>query len=221
MEPQTKISLRCPSCYHIGVFMPFLWSKDKVVSDLELLAAPSTKGPYRTPPPVATSFILGQRCCPNEKCQSHIFFIWDVQKRKVMAFPSERLDFDGTDIPKPIAAALEEAITCHANCCFVAAGIMVRKTLELLCADRNAEGGNLKERIKSLGSVVVLPVELLKGIDDLRLLGNDAAHVESTVYTSIDQEEIEIAIAISKEVLKAVYQYANLVSKLSSRKKPS
>ena len=50
---------------------------------------------------------------------------------------------------------------------------MVRKTLEELCRDRQAQGPNLKDRIKALGTKVVLPTELLDGLDDLRLLGND------------------------------------------------
>jgi hypothetical protein len=53
----------------------------------------------------------------------------------------------------------------------VASAIMVRKTLEELCKERNATGPNLKERIKALGTKVVLPEDLLVGLDDLRLLG--------------------------------------------------
>jgi hypothetical protein len=116
-------------------------------------------------------------------------------------------------------AALEEAITCHANQCFVASAIMVRKTLEELCFDRLATGPNLKDRIKALGANVVLPVDLLSGLDDLRLLGNDAAHIESQEYAKVDQEEVEVAIDVTKEVLKAVYQYSALVDRLKALKK--
>jgi len=37
-------------------------------------------------------------------------------------------------IPASLTKALEEAITCHANVCFIASAIMVRKTLRLSCA---------------------------------------------------------------------------------------
>jgi hypothetical protein len=60
----------------------------------------------------------------------------------------------------------------------------------------------------------VIPAELLAGIDDLRLLGNDAAHIESTVYDKLGKEEVEAAIEFAKEVLKALYQYSALLSKL-------
>ena len=96
---------------------------------------------------------------------------------------------------------------------------MVRKTLEELCRDRGAQGDNLKKRITNLGAKVVLPNELLEGLDDLRLLGNDAAHIESQQFNQIGQEEIEIGIDFTKEVLKATYQYSALLSKLKGLKK--
>ncbi len=96
---------------------------------------------------------------------------------------------------------------------------MVRKTLEELCRERGAPGDNLKDRIRSLRNRIVLPEELLTGLDDLRLLGNDAAHVESQVYGQIGQEEVEVGIEFTKEVLKAVYQYSTLVNRLKALKK--
>ena len=93
------------------------------------------------------------------------------------------------------------------------------ETLELLCSDRGAQGGNLKERITALGTKVVLPAELLAGLDDLRLLGNDAAHIESKEYDQVGQEEVEVGIEFTKEVLKAVYQYSSLLTRLRALKK--
>ena len=114
---------------------------------------------------------------------------------------------------------MEEAVTCHANHAFIAAAIMVRKTLEELCRDRGVSGRNLKERIKALGLSAILPAELFGGLDDLRLLGNDDAHVESTMCDTVGSEEVEIALEFTKEVLKAVYQYSTLVAKIRSLKK--
>jgi len=116
-------------------------------------------------------------------------------------------------------SALEEAITCHANECFVAAAIMVRKTLEELCRERSAQGKDLKERIRDLGTKIVLPRELLDGLDDLRLLGNDAANIESREYDKVGKEEVEIGIEFTKEVLKATYQYSALLNRLRGLKK--
>jgi hypothetical protein len=162
--------------------------------------------------------IFGQRCCPNPQCRAHVFII-RFPDGTLITYPPERLDFDATNISARVVATFEEAITCHATNCFVAAAIMVRKTLEELCQDRGANGSTLKERLRELGNRIVLPKELLDGLDDLRLLGNDAAHIESQEYTKVGREEVEVGIEFAKEVLKAVYQYSSLLDKLRSLKK--
>src|SRR5206468_3857764 len=124
------------------------------------------------------------------------------------------------NVPAAVANAITEAVTCHAHECFIAAAIMVRKTLEELCRDRAAHGDNLKQRLKNLATKIVLPQELLDGLDDLRLLGNDAAHIESEEFNKVGREEVEIGIEVAKEVLKAVYQYSTLLSRLRSLKRP-
>jgi len=147
-----------------------------------------------------------------------VFFVFQAGK-VAESFPAETLDFDATNIPATVQSAFEEAIKCHAQSCFVASAIMVRKTLEELCRDRGAAGGNLKERIKALGTKVVLPQELLDGLDALRLLGNDAAHIESQEYAKVGKEEVEVGIEFAKEVLKAVYQYSALLARLRGLQK--
>src|SRR5207249_2188342 len=132
----------------------------------------------------------------------------------VHTFPYLRIDFDKTNIPPKVLSALEEGIACHANQCYVASAIMIRKALDLLCTDRGAIGANLKERIGSLKSKILVPADLLDGMDDLRLLGNDAAHIESQVFDAVGKEEVEIAIEFTKEIMKAVYQYSSLLAKL-------
>jgi hypothetical protein len=197
----SPISLRCPGCRQIGTF-------DKI-----LQFDPQIAGDGRT-------VIVGLRLCPNTSCKTLIFFAWDIPSGKVLVtYPPERLDFDPTNIPASITRALEEAITCHANECFIASAIMVRKTLEELCHERGATGGNLKERLRGLGTKVILPPELLDGLDDLRLLGNDAAHIESQEFNAVGKEEVEIGIEFAKEVLKAVFQYSDLLAKLRSLKR--
>ena len=62
----------------------------------------------------------------------------------------------------------------------------------------------------------MIPKALIEGMDHLRILGNDAVHVEAKVFESIGSTEIEIAIEFTKELFKAIYQYSNLLNKLAS-----
>jgi len=131
-------------------------------------------------------------------------------------YPAQRIDFDPKDIPERIVTSFTEALSCHAQNIHVAAAIMIRRTLEELCEDKKATGNTLKDRIGALQSSVVLPKELFEALDDLRLLGNDAAHIEAKTYDSIGAAEIEVGIELTKEILKAVYQLNKMVSRLRS-----
>jgi Domain of unknown function (DUF4145) len=196
----TKVRLRCPFCRHLGTL-------DQVT--------PNDCGTVGKD----ANIYFGIRRCPNLDCLALIFVIYNHSLIPITSYPAARLDFDATNIPAAVSKSMEEAVACHAAECFIASAIMVRKTLEELCLDRGATGANLKERIKALQAKILIPQELLDGADDLRLLGNDAAHIGSQEFNQVGKEEVEIGIEFAKEVLKAVYQYSALLQKLRSLKK--
>ena len=187
-----KVVHTCPYCKNQAVFFP-------IGTDIQ----------------ISQKYCCGQRVCPS--CKGHVFvtFEWSELYR---AYPPLRIDFDSTDIPASVVTTFSEALSCHAQNCFVSAAIMVRRTLEEICEDRGATGGNLKARVSSLKGKVVLPDELFEAMDELRLLGNDAAHIEARTYEKIGTEELETAIEFTKEIMKGVYQYKGLLSKLRSLK---
>ena len=196
-KPNT-INIRCPKCSKEGAFGgagvdDVAWSNEQAK--------------------------VGIRRCPNTECHEGIFVESDAQQQLTKTYPAEILDFDDSNLPGPISASLQEAIQCHGIQCFKATAIMVRRTLEELCADKKAEGKNLQERISALSSTILVPAELLQAAQDIRLLGNDAAHLEARVYDEIGEEEVEVAIELTKELLKAVYQYGSLVDRLKALKK--
>ena len=97
--------------------------------------------------------------------------------------------------------------------------MLVRRTLEQICADKNATGQDLFARLRALKAIVVLPNELFEALDELRLLGDDAAHIESKDYDNVGKDEVTIAISLTKEILKALYQLDSPVDKLRGLKK--
>lgn len=143
----------------------------------------------------------------------------DSFERLLYSAPAETLDFDTSSLPERVLNSMTEAASCFSNGCYIAAAIMIRKTLEEVCHDRGATGPNLKERIQRLGQSVILPAELLDGLDSLRLLGNDAAHLESQTFTQVGRDEVEISFDVAKEVLKSVYQYRDLIGRLDAFKR--
>lgn len=188
------VSLRCPHCNHEAIFR-------QIGEDLFL----------------GQNIYCGQRACPEESCKGHIFVVFDGNNL-VKSYPPIRIDFDKENIPTQVINTFEEALDCHANEAFIASAIMVRRTLEEICSDKSAQGSTLKARLKDLRSKIVIPQELFDAMDDLRILGNDAAHVEARDFSKISSEELNIAIELTKEILKALYQYSGLLGRLKNLK---
>jgi hypothetical protein len=203
-----RINLRCPECHRLGTL--------DTLGDIQDIAVfPVAIGNQ--------SLLLGHRRCPNPACQLliQVRYIYESEGgvNLLESYPAERLDFDADSIPEPIVNALEEAITCHAQGCYFAAAIMVRKTVEELCHLQGTKGKTLQERIRDLKTKVLIPPDMLEGIDNLRLLGNDAAHIELKNFDGIGPEEVEVGILLSKELLKIVYQSSMLSDRLKALKK--
>ncbi|WP_421739837.1 DUF4145 domain-containing protein [Caulobacter sp.] len=193
-----KVSIRCPGCGQNGTFESISGTKDT-----------SWDGGYSS---------AGIRVCPNSSCGTVASIFVDNGVLDNI-YPVALIDFDSKSLPKVIKNSLEEAIACHGAKAYRASALMVRRVLEELCEDRGAKGSNLDARLKSLGTTIVIPQSLLDAANELRLLGNDAAHIESKNYDAITQEEATIAIELAKELLKAVYQYDDLVGRLKALKR--
>jgi hypothetical protein len=56
-------------------------------------------------------------------------------------------------------------------------------------------------------------------MDELSLLGDDAAHIEADTFAQISSQELDVAIEFTIQFLKALYQYSNLLSKMRELKK--
>ena len=131
------------------------------------------------------------------------------------------MSFDSAGIPDEILSSVQEAVSAHAASCYRAAAMMVRRTLEVLCDTLDAGGKNLEERIKQLRTKVVLPEALFEGMNEIRFLGNDAAHIESRHYAAVGKAEVEAAIEFTTMILKSLYQLDDLVKKMQALKTTS
>lgn len=197
----------CPACRREGNFAP-------LGHDVSFNVPAPHLGPNRV-----RQIGAGHRLCPNYQCATHVFVVYEGG-RVISSYPAGRIDFDGTDVPERVFKAFDEALSCTANECYVGAAMLIRKTLEAVCEERQAVGKNLKDRILELQNKVTLPKDLFDAMGHLRLLGNDAAHIESKDYDTIGKDEVEAGIALTKEIIKATYQYRSLVGKLTALKKP-
>lgn len=197
------LSLLCPHCGHQGAFIQ-VGNKS-----------------------VGTAFHLGSRSqhahlairqCPNTACHKVVFTV-SHNSKTIAVFPPTRLPVKTDNVPPQIANSIIEAVDCYAAGAFRGAALMVRRTLEEICDERGAKGDNLKKRLEDLSAKIVIPTALTEAMDELRLLGNDAAHIEARVYNDVGEEEVLVAIDLTAEILKAAYQLDKLVERLRKLKK--
>jgi hypothetical protein len=72
--------------------------------------------------------------------------------------------------------------------------------------------------LASLKNTIVLPQLLFDAMNELKAIGNDAAHVEAKAYDNIGADEAEDSIELAKEIVKALYQLKGLITRLQARK---
>ncbi len=192
-----RISLRCPHCRSQGTFEPM-----NECRDLQGQFGPNQPGG------------AGLRRCPHPNCFGLVLVFRNDQGHLIASLPPEIVDFDPSEIPPEVQASFEEALTCHAYECYRAAALMVRRTLEEICREREVDGGNLAERLEALSQKLAVPKELFDAAHALRLLGNDAAHIDARTYDQVGRDEIKLALDLAKEIMKATYQYAALLGRL-------
>jgi hypothetical protein len=186
----------CPYCGHKGTFEAI--SRDRFIQN---------------------QYICGQRLCPDKDCQGHLFVVLDRSGNLLFHYPFRNVSLNKEKIPASIIKTFDEAVTCHAQNCFVASAIMIRRTLEEICEERGAVGKDLKTRIHDLQTKTLLPQELFDAMDELSLLGDDAAYIEANTFAQISSQELDVAIEFTIQFLKALYQYSSLLSKMRELKK--
>ncbi|MEH2513782.1 hypothetical protein V1291_005136 [Nitrobacteraceae bacterium AZCC 1564] len=216
------VNLTCPHCGRMGSFSPVNNVNDAGYA--RTYSSVNTTDNRTINSNQAASYSLGVRTCPNTQCNGLVAVIMgDEGRGKILrrSFPPELINFRTDNIPPNLVASMKEAIASHSVEAYRASALMVRRTLELLCELKQATGNNLKERLANLSQHAILPHALLEAADHLRLMGNDAAHIEAKSYDDIDREHSEIAIEVAREILKAVYQHDDLVARLNKLKRPA
>ncbi len=215
-----RINLRCPHCNKEGIFDPI-----DNIQDALFPRAYKYDGPLKEAlQSGADMFAIGIRSCPNSKCRGAVTILAEVtpaSETLVASSPQILIHFRSENIPSNISESLKEAVVSNGAHAYRASTLMVRRALELLCEAKGAKGGNLKERIGNLTNFVTLPPALLEAADELRILGNDAAHVNAHEYDNISKEHSDVAIELAKKILESVYQHDDLVARLRNLKKPT
>lgn len=97
--------------------------------------------------------------------------------------------------------------------------LSLRRTLEMICKDKSAEGKDLESKIADLVNKKILPEMMNSACWILRQLGNDAAHADDVEFTELDVKEcIEFISIIINYLYSMPIRIDQLKSKIEDRK---
>ena len=131
-------------------------------------------------------------------------------------FPIET--YTGTNVPEKLNDAFSSALKVHYVdnvICLIA----LRRTLEIICKDKDAKGKTLEKKILDLTQKCVFPQVINEASDILRILGNEAAHGDDVNYDDrIVKEMINFTQIIIEYVYVIPYRINNIKSKIVSKR---
>ncbi|WFS01171.1 hypothetical protein [Rhizobium tumorigenes] len=163
--------------------------------------------------PEAIKYYAGLRQCPNPECHTVISAFSDSEGGRSVHQP-EVLVFSGSNLPPGLMGTIEEAVQCHAVGLYVASAVLVRHMLEHLCNDIGADGEGLQSRIAALNTFTPMTGERPGVAGGARIVFNDDAEIQTREPYTVSSEESELAIYLARQLLRAVYQYGSLRSRL-------
>lgn len=159
--------------------------------------------------------------CP--KCESPLLieqerefdsnkFYWGTPK---LIYPN--LDFHiNPIIPEKLRASLNESIKCYKGNSYTATAIMCRRTIEGFCFLNGIKERSLAKSIEKLKTDGVINDQLFEWANELRLIGNEAAHNIDIEFSAIDSRDIlDFTIAI----MDFTYSFKNKFDKFKERQK--
>lgn len=125
----------------------------------------------------------------------------------------------GKGVPKSIEESYEEARKVK-KVSPLAFSILIRRSLELLCKDKEAVGANLKEKIEDLGKKKIIPDTLAGMADIIRETGNTSAHADKFKLNKFDTDVLDdFFIAVIEYVYVAPQRLAQIKERLKNAQK--
>jgi Domain of unknown function (DUF4145) len=116
-------------------------------------------------------------------------------------------------LPEKINKAFESALKTK-NVDKVMCAIGLRRTLEMLCNDKGAQGRSLYHKLQDLSDKAIIPKVLDAASHLIRSLGNSAAHAEDVEF---DIQTINDLIRFTRIILEYVYVIPKELNMIQSK----
>lgn len=131
-------------------------------------------------------------------------------------WPKEQLTISPL-VPDDLQRAYEEARTCFTARAYMAAAVMVRRTLEGVCAERGVRAKVLMKALQELRDTGMIDGRLFDWAQALRVLGNQGAHFSGE---EVSREDAADALALCEALLDYIYVLSVRYEDFVRRRKP-
>jgi len=125
----------------------------------------------------------------------------------------ERLLSD--EVPEPLRQEHAEARACFNAKAYTATVVMVRRTLEGVCSDHGATKKPLYAALEEMRSSGLIEGRFFEWAQELRVLGNDAAHFTGRAVSGQDAED---ALNLAEALMDYMYVFSAQFDKFRMRR---
>lgn len=129
-------------------------------------------------------------------------------------YPRER-DVLPEHVPTTVRRTFESALSCFRVGAYEPCAIMCRKSLEALCRELGESGGTLAKRLSRLSDSGRIDQRLASWSNELRLIGNDAAH---DIDLELSQEDAQDGLDFVEAILQNLFVLKHKFQEFSARR---
>jgi hypothetical protein len=150
------------------------------------------------------TLVIRKRTEGEEKPQLVVEILWPAQERVL-----------SETVPESLRQEHAEARACFNANAYTATVVMVRRTLEGVCSDHGITKKPLYAALEEMRSSGLIEGRLLEWAQELRVLGNDAAHFTGRVVGAQDAED---ALSLAEALMDYMYVFSAQFDKFRMRR---
>ena len=138
----------------------------------------------------------------------------EKKKATEVLWPSPERVLSDT-IPEPLRREHAEARACFRTQAYIATVVMVRRTLEGVCSDHGIMKKPLYAALDDMRSRGLIEGRLLEWAQELRVLGNDAAHFTGR---NVSRQDAKDALTLAEALMDYLYVFSAQFEKFRARR---
>jgi hypothetical protein len=136
------------------------------------------------------------------------------RKKNELLWPSPSREMSSS-VPESLRLEHKEARTCFDTAAYTATVVMVRRTLEGVCAENGIKKQPLIRALQQMNAEGLVEGRLLEWAQELRVLGNEGAHFTGH---RVSRQDAQDALALAEALLDYLYVFSAQFAEFKARR---